>query len=267
MELNKIQTATWDELVFEGRNKSYGAFFLRQIYNKHVIRGGIISLLIFVVGMGGPVLWKIISPSLETPKPKMVVMEMKDLKPPPPPDKTPPPPPPPPPPPVKTTIRFVPPVIKKDEEVHEDPPKQEEMVKVQVSDKTEKGTDNGVDKIEVDPNAGKETGPEEPRVFTFVQQMPAFPGGDEAFRSFVADNYVYPPRAKENQTEGRVIIQFVVDETGDVGEFKILRDIGDGCADAAIAAIKKSSKKWAPGKQNGKSVKVYYTFPFELSLQ
>ncbi len=265
MELNKIQTATWDELVFEGRNKSYGAFLLRQIYSKHVRNGFIISLLIFIVGMGGPVLWKIISPSLETPKPKMVVMEMKDLKPPPPPDKTPPPPPPPPPPPVKSTIRFVPPVIKKDEEVHEDPPKQEEMVKVQVSDKTEKGVDNGVDKIEVDPNAGKETGTEN-KIFTFVQQMPVYPGGEEAMIQFIQENLKYPVRAKDNQTEGKVVLTFVVDESGAIKDIKVLRDIGDGCGQAAIDVIKKM-KPWNPGKQNGKSVQVQFTLPVDFSLQ
>jgi protein TonB len=59
----------------------------------------------------------------------------------------------------------------------------------------------------------------------------------------------------------------VVDENGNVGEFQLLRDIGDGCGDAAIAAIKKTSGKWHPGVQNNKNVKVYYTFPFDLSLQ
>ena len=264
MELNKIQTATWDELVFEGRNKSYGAFLLRQIYNKHVIRGGIISLLIFVVGMGGPVLWKIISPSLETPKPKMVVMEMKDLKPPPPPDKTPPPPPPPPPPPVKSTIRFVPPVIKKDEEVHEDPPKQEEMVKVQVSDKTEKGTDDGVDKIEVDKKPD-ETGSGKPQIFEFVEQMPAYPGGEEAMGQFISDNLKYPARARDNQTEGQVVLQFVVDENGAINDITIKRDIGDGCGQAAVDVVKKM-KHWTPGRQNAKPVKVYFTLPISFTL-
>ncbi len=265
MELSKIQTASWDDLVFEGRNKSYGAYLLRQLYEKNVRKSFIIALIAFIVLLGGPVLWKLISPSLENAKPKMVVMEMKDLKPPPPIEKTPPPPPPPPPPPVKSTIKFVPPVIKKDEEVHEDPPKQEEMVKVQVSNETKKGTDDGVDKIEIDPNAGKETGTEN-KIFTFVQQMPEYPGGENAMMQFIQDNLKYPSRARDNQTEGKVFVTFVVDEVGGIADIKVARDIGDGCGQAAVDVVKKM-KNWSPGKQNGKAVRVQYTLPIDFTLQ
>lgn len=140
MELSRIKTAQLDEIVFDGRNKEYGAYMLRQLYNKNVRNSFIIACIFFLVALGGPVILKYINPAEEIAKKKVEIVDMADLKPPPPVDQaTPPPPPPPPPPPIQSTIKFVPPVIKPDEEVPaEDPPKQEEMKEVQVASETKK---------------------------------------------------------------------------------------------------------------------------------
>jgi protein TonB len=266
MDLNKIKTADLNDIVFEGRNKVYGAYFLRRVYDKHVIRGFIISILTFVICLGGPVIWEKIKPTAEVEKPKVSLVDLANIKPPPPVDpKTPPPPPPPPPPPLKATIKFTPPVIKKDEEVHEDPPKQEEIQKVVISDKTQEGNKDGIDQLEIDPNIGKEVDAK-PTIFTFVEQMPSFPGGEEKMGEFIGENLKYPSRARDNQTEGKVVLTFVVNETGGISDIKVLRDIGDGCGQAAIDVIKKM-KPWSPGKQNGKAVPVQFTLPIQFSLQ
>ncbi|MFM2049381.1 MAG: hypothetical protein RI955_1929 [Bacteroidota bacterium] len=266
MDLNKIKNADLNDIVFDGRNKIYGAYFLRRVYDKHVARGFIISFITFALCLAGPVIWKKIFKDAPIEKQKVSLVDLANIKPPPPVDpKTPPPPPPPPPPPLKATIKFTPPVIKKDEEVHEDPPKQEEIQKVVISDKTQEGNKDGVDQLEVDPGIGKEVDAK-PTIFTFVEQMPAYPGGEDAMQEFLGSNIKYPARARENQTEGKVVLTFVVNETGAIGDIRILRDIGDGCGQAAVDAVKKM-KNWVPGKQNGKPVQVQFTLPVQMSLQ
>ncbi|MEN9523672.1 MAG: hypothetical protein RL065_2049 [Bacteroidota bacterium] len=267
MDLNKIKNADLNDIVFEGRNKVYGAYFLRRVYDKHVLRGFIISLVTFVLCLGGPVIWEKIKPTKVAEKQKVDLVDLANIKPPPPVDRTaPPPPPPPPPPPLKATIKFTPPVIKKDEEVHEDPPKQEEIQKVAISTKTQEGSNDAPEDIGV--QQGNATEIEKPTIFTFAEIMPSYPGGEEKMYEFIQDNLKYPTRAKDNQTEGRVMVQFVVLENGSIGEVKTVnkKRLGDGCEESAMEVIRKM-KSWNPGKQNGKAVQVWYTVPIQFSLQ
>jgi len=266
MELNKILTAGLDDVIFIGRNKSYGAYFLRQIYGKNVRNGFLIALATFVVALGGPVLWKKFQKETiaET---KVALVDMANIKPPPPVDpKTPPPPPPPPPPPIKTTVRFVPPVIKKDADVPpEDPPKQEELKTVDVSDKNVKGDpDAGQSALTIDAGNGNAV-VEEKQIFKFVEQMPAYPGGEEAMLKFLSDNVKYPQIARDQEVEGRVILTFVVDETGHINDIQVLKDIGGGCGQAAVDAVRKMPP-WTIGRQNGKAVRVQYNLPVMFTM-
>ncbi|MEY2829800.1 MAG: hypothetical protein RIQ33_1658 [Bacteroidota bacterium] len=265
MDINNIKNADLNDIVFDGRNKNYGAYLLRKVYDKHVVRGFIISFFTFVLCLGGPVIWEKIKPTAVIEKPKASLVDLADIKAPPPVDKTPPPPPPPPPPPLKATIKFTPPVIKKDEEVHEDPPKQEEVQKVVISNKTQEGTTDGPEQLVTDPNIGKEVDAK-PTILLFAEQMPAYPGGEEKMGEWISENLKYPTRARDNTTEGKVILQFVVTETGAINDIKVIRDIGDGCGQAAIDVVKKM-KSWNPGKQNGKAVAVQFTLPIQFSLQ
>jgi Ca-activated chloride channel family protein len=99
----------------------------------------------------------------------------------------------------------------------------------------------------------------------FVEQMPEYPGGEKALQSFLSQNLKYPAIAKEMGISGRVIVRFMVDEKGNISDIKIIRGIGGGCDEEAVRIIKKMGK-WAPGKQNGKSVKTYFTLPIIFSL-
>lgn len=95
--------------------------------------------------------------------------------------------------------------------------------------------------------------------------MPEFPGGMEAMMHFLSDNIRYPEKAKDDNIEGRVFIQFVVEKDGSIGEVKLLRGIGGGCDEEAIRVVK-AMPKWTPGQQDGKAVRVYYTLPIFFKL-
>lgn len=103
-------------------------------------------------------------------------------------------------------------------------------------------------------------------VYTYVEQMPEFPGGEHALMEFLRKNLHYPATARDQEVQGRVIVRFVVNEDGSVSDITILRDIGAGCGAEAVHVVK-MMPKWKPGKQNGKPVKTYYNLPvmFQLS--
>lgn len=119
-------------------------------------------------------------------------------------------------------------------------------------------------------------------IFKIVEEMPRFPGcedlGSNAEKKkcaqaellkFVYANIKYPPHARENNVTGTVVVRFVVDENGRVGQEEILRDIGAGCGDEALRIIKLMSdlpERWTPGKQRGRNVKVYFTFPVKFKI-
>ena len=103
-------------------------------------------------------------------------------------------------------------------------------------------------------------------VFTSVEQMPQFPGGDEALMKFLSSHINYPPMAAENNVQGKVILQFVVGKDGRVGEVKIARSV-DKDLDKEAMRVVKSLPKFIPGRQNGQAVPVWYTLPVSFKLQ
>jgi protein TonB len=107
---------------------------------------------------------------------------------------------------------------------------------------------------------------EEAEPLTFVEQMPEYPGGQMAMNTFLKQNLQYPKLASEMGISGKVYVQFTVDEQGNIGNIKILRGLGAGCDEEAIRVIK-LMPKWLPGKQNGTSVKTYFTLPIIFNLQ
>lgn len=105
--------------------------------------------------------------------------------------------------------------------------------------------------------------PDEPH--TVVEEMPAFPGGDEAMFKFIATKVKYPEEAAENGIEGAVYVTFVVERDGRISEVKVLRGIGAGCDEEAVRVVK-SMPNWTPGKQNGQLVRVRRSLPFRFKL-
>ena len=105
----------------------------------------------------------------------------------------------------------------------------------------------------------------EDTVYQIVEEMPVFPGGEQAMMKFVAENINYPQEAKDKEIAGRVFVSFVVEKDGSVDEVKVMRGIGGGC-DEEVVRVVKAMPKWKPGKQEGKPVRVNYMMPFNFKL-
>ena len=212
------------ELVFAARNKEYGAYVIRKKYQRRVIMALLYSLIGVVVIVGVPKLLEVLSKvQLSS---KTAVTDVVTLAEPPPIDKsTPPPPPVIPPPPVQQTIKFTPPKVVKDEEAEEPPPTQEEVKEVQVATQTQEGLKDIVD---LPPENPVVADPDEGKVFTVVEEMPTFPGGEEKLFEYLQRNIKYPPVARENGIQGRVYVTFVVDKDGKIKDAKILRGVQGG---------------------------------------
>lgn len=107
---------------------------------------------------------------------------------------------------------------------------------------------------------------EENKVFTAVEQMPQFPGGDAELMKHIQKNLKYPPVAMENNIQGRVVVQFVVTKTGKIGEVKVVRS-KDPDLDKEAVRVVKTLPDFIPGKMNGQAVAVWYTLPITFKLQ
>lgn len=104
------------------------------------------------------------------------------------------------------------------------------------------------------------------KVYNSVEQMPRFPGGEAGLMRYLQGNIKYPPEAAKNDIEGRVIVQFIIDKTGQVGEVKVVRPISEEL-DAEAVRVVKALPKFEPGRQDGEAVSVWYTLPINFKLQ
>ena len=107
----------------------------------------------------------------------------------------------------------------------------------------------------------------EEEIFVVVESMPEFPGGQQEMMKFLAENIKYPVIAQENNVQGRVICQFVVEKDGKVTDIQVVRSSGDASLDKEAKRVIESMPKWKPGKQRGKAVRVKYTIPVNFRLQ
>jgi protein TonB len=264
MDINKILRSDYLDILFEGRNKTYGGYELRRNYPKRVRNAAIILMALSALLVAVQVLAGL---KHKSEKP-VISMKEVTLAEPPPIDKTKPPPPPPPPappPPVKPTVKFTPPVIKKDEEVKEEekptPPPDE---KVAVGLENAKGDPNGIDPGLIDkPGNGVVEQPAAPAPVRFVEQMPEFSGD---LPSWLHDHLRYPDDAREANVEGRVGIEFIVSEDGSISNVKVVRSAGSASLDAEAVRVVKSMPRWKPGKQQGRAVPVIFTLPITFKL-
>lgn len=104
------------------------------------------------------------------------------------------------------------------------------------------------------------------RIFYSVEQMPQFPGGEAALMKYLKENVKYPPKAAKDSIQGRVVVQFVVDSLGYVGEVKVVRSVSEDL-DAEAVRVVKTLPRFAPGRMFGKVVNVWYTLPVTFKLQ
>ena len=267
----------WTDLVFEGRNQAYGAYKLRKGTAKRnvwaLIIVGLAAVLLYlglqlqrmaeankkVENTQAVELAKLNTEKKEAKVEKKEVIRQEPEK-------------------VveqvKSSVKFTAPVIKKDEEV-----KEEDEIKLDEVQKSDKAvgafTVEGNDEVGGAVLKAKEdiAAPEPPKhvveetkIFTVVEQMPMFPGGDGALMGYLRDNIHYPTVAAENGVQGRVVVGFVVERDGSITDVNILRGV-DPSLDREAMRVVKSMPKWTPGKQNGSAVRVKYQVPVSFRLQ
>lgn len=272
----KLNSSEWCDVVFEGKNKNYGAYRLRQSSSKRHIVAFLVILVfaVFVSALPGLVsVVKNLTQSNSGPMEdtfelsnipvEQEIPEENKIK-----QETAPPPPP-----LKTTVKFVPPKIAKDEEVREDQEmkSQDEIqeTKIQISVADVKGTNEktGVDIAELrEHKVIVEEKPVVEKPFVTVEQMPTFPGGETEMQRYIANNLKYPVVAQESGIQGRVTVRFVVSKTGAIEDVTVIRGIDPSCDKEAVRVVK-SMPKWIPGKQNGLNVPVYFTLPIVFRLK
>ncbi|HIX26241.1 MAG TPA: M56 family metallopeptidase [Candidatus Barnesiella excrementigallinarum] len=107
--------------------------------------------------------------------------------------------------------------------------------------------------------------PEQEPVFEVAEVMPVFPGGTQALLNTIAQKLKYPPKAIDDQIEGRVVLQFVVDKQGKVTDIQVLQGITPELNQAAIDVVR-ALPDWNPGMQDGEPVNVKYTLPIVFKL-
>jgi len=263
MKLDIIKNQ-WLDIVFEGRNKIYGAYELRKSNKKTTVRALIIGSVIFSFAVAAPLIASYLPDSsdedmdkdIKIVTAKIPVKKKEEVKP----NE----PPPPPPPPKVDQVKFVKPVVAKADEVTEDPPKIEDLKDKKVGAETIKGDPNA--ELTVEEPVGKgpvaEVVEEDTQIYNTagIEVKPDFPGGIDKFYKFVGNNYKTP---EEEGLKGKVYVTFVVEKDGSLTDIKVLRDIGYGTGAEAIRVLKKCPK-WTPGEQNGKKVRVLYSLPITI---
>jgi protein TonB len=267
----------WTDLVFEGKNKEYGAYVLRRDTGKRNVKALIWVMigiaLIFAIAYANLAIQNAMKQNaaietdvelsklaqkkeakVERKEPVKVEVEQKVV------EK------------VKSSVKFTAPEIKKDDEVKpEDEIKsQDDLSKTNTAIGTfdVKGNDEAEGEVLKAKEVVVDEKPkeEETKVFDVVEQMPSFPGGDAELMKFLHDHMKYPAVAEENGIQGRVICTFVVERDGSITDVKVIKSV-DPSLDKEAIRVLKSMPKWIPGKQNGSAVRVKYTVPVTFKLQ
>jgi protein TonB len=116
------------------------------------------------------------------------------------------------------------------------------------------------------PEESSSTPAEDTKVFSYVDQMPIFPGGESALMNYIASNLKYPSAAQDQGIQGLVMLRFVVTGTGKVGEVQVLKSLDPSCDREAIRVVK-SLPRFTPGRKQGKPVNVWFQLPIRFELR
>lgn len=273
MEANKILSADILDLVFENRNKEYGAYHLRKTYNKRIIMALVITASLALLALIGSLLASSLddggSKKVDIREVTLADIKQEEEKP----KELPPPPPPKPPDPPKIEMqKFTPPKIVKDEEVQEPPPAQEELKEAKIDVIKQEGIkDEGiVAPAVIDEGKGivEEKKEDENKIFEKVEIEAAFPGGESAWRKFLERNLNPSTPVDNGAPEGvyTVYVQFVVSKDGSISDVRALTKHGYGMEEEAVRVIKKGPK-WTPAIQNGRQVNAYRKQPITFQVQ
>ncbi len=277
-----LSSSEWIDLIFEGKNKNFGAYTLRKASAKRHNRAMLVILVVlFIVALLGLVANTVLQKNdarpedqveqalidystedveddePEEPEQQRVEEQLPEALP----EE------------ILNTVKATELAIVRDEEVVEEIKSQDELKDTDTAVGTtdfDKGTDDlnvvREHKNEVIVEEKKPEPVDDNKVFDVVEQKPQFPGGEAALLKYVAEHIRYPAMAQENNIQGRVVVQFVVTKTGAVGEVKVVRG-KDPDLDKEAVRVVKSLPKFVPGKMNGHAVNVWYTLPIQFKLQ
>ena len=257
-----------NEIIFEGRNKEYGAYALRKLYDKYISLSTTGAMILFTLVVSYPLITaffvqednndkitgniRVITLEnilTEIPNDKKDIEVPKTVSP-----KTP-------------LVKFLVPEVKPDELASNGViPTQDDLIGKNPGSETVEGNKNGTDVVvEIIETPKSEDKPVE-KVYTWLEEMPKFPGGDIELMKFFSQNLVYPEIAKRAGVEGKVILSFIVDKNGNITDVKIAKSIGAGCDEEAMRVLK-TMPHWIPGKQNGNPVLTRINLPVVFKLR
>ncbi len=274
LDVNKILSADILDIIFDGRNKEYGAYEMRKGYNRR-LRIALIAMASFcILLIGGYFLSNVIAANASKKEIAVKDVQLEDLQQEEKKNEPPPPPPPKPPEPPKVEMaKFTPPKIVKDEEVKEDekPPEMEKLEDTKIGNVNQEGIkDEGIVAPPVDDGKGVVEAPKKDeedydKTFTKVEIESEYPGGAGAWLRYLNKNFRYPQEAIDNEVQGTVVVQFIVDKEGVVSDVEAVSGPQE-LRDEAVRVIKKSGK-WTPAVQNGRQVKSYKKQPIVFKLE
>lgn len=256
---------TFDEIVFEDRNKLFGAYMLRKVYSNNLFIGFSFALLMFSVGLISPLIYNILNPEkaeevVEIKEVNIDLMEAPpvEVKIPPLPKYSPPAPP------IKT-VRFVPPVVTPDEEVQtEEKIATEEELKTSIASTATNDKEEDYSEM-TEVVSGSPFGEEEIFEQSSIEVWPEFNGGMNAMMKYLRKKIKYNRDAEENRIQGKVYVSFVIKKDGSISDVKILKGLGHGLDENAMVAVK-NMPAWSPGKHNGRAVSVRFTLPVNYKI-
>lgn len=261
--------STLNDIVFEHRNKDYGAYELRTKYSQNLNRAlwigvgffGLMLLTNFIFAREGEKSEQIISVDLtaqdiiDEPLPELE--KPTDIEPPKPIEQV-------------KTIAFLIPEVVEDTDIETPPPTPDEMENAVISNKTQDGIETN--EIAAEPPTEVKSAekaivelPEDNTPFTTVEVQPSFMGGNSEMYKFLGKNLKYPTAAQRANIQGKVFLSFIVEKDGSITDIETLKGIGFGCDEEAMRVVK-LMPKWIAGKQNGRNVRVKFTIPVFFKL-
>ena len=269
-----LTSPVWCDLVFEGKNKAYGAYVLRQKSSDRHLIALIIVMFSIVAAMAGVKIFHVVTANrdatrevittavvlntfdLSQPKPEQMIspIEAKPI------------------PKIKSAIKFTVPTPDRNASDEDDMNTMDNINKSTAiiagidhdgdDDDPDAVNPNDLDKIkDLVPTVVKPQG-----TLAVAEVMPSFPGGDAALMQFLRDNLKYPVIEAEQGISGRVVLRFVVGEDGTIRNVEIVKSLSPGCDKEAIR-VTKTMPTWIPGRQNGRPVPVYFSLPVRFQLQ
>ena len=275
MEKVNLASLTLDDIVFEYRNRAYGAYAIRASYQRNMTRALMLAPLLLLLLVGGPM---VVDSLLKSVIPVKFVNPVEEELPPPPvnlrndieviPEERPR---------IKLptirTVRSVQMVVVKDQLVDpkDQPPTVDQLQNAIAGPMTIEGDDNDLPPIEIADGTGEGTGaPVEvaapPTEFLVVEEMPEFPGGQAAMLKYIGKHLRYPASAQAKGVSGIVYVSFIISPEGQVTKVEVLKGIDTACDQEAARVISKMPQ-WKPGRQSGRNVPVRYSLPIRFAMQ